>query len=102
MGHNGVVTSPQLQREGSLLTIVPVWVASAIAALLIGVFSPQDKYLSWLPIALAACVFLTFCIQLGTRQKDGFVNRVMASIGGALLVLAIATAVLGTLSVVNG
>ena len=102
MGHNGGVTSPQLQREGSLLTIVPVWALSAVAALLIGLFSPRDEYLSWLPIALAAAVFTTFCIQLATRQKEGFVNRVMASTGGALLILALATAVLGILSATSG
>lgn len=82
-------------------TVVPVWVVCVLAAVVIGIASP-DRYLTWLPIALAVAVVLTFCIQLSTLTKEGFVNRVMASIGGAVVVLGLATAVLGALASVNG
>lgn len=83
-------------------TVVPVWVLCLVASVTIGVASPADQYLTWLPIALAAAVLLTFCIQLSTLTKEGFVNRVMASIGGAVLVLGLATAVLGAVAATNG
>ncbi len=75
-------------------TVLPVWALSLVAAVTIGVASPVDQYLTWLPIALAAAVLVTFCIQLSTLTKEGFVQRVMASVGGAVLVLGVATAVL--------
>ncbi len=83
-------------------TVVPVWVLCLFASVAIGVASPPDQYLTWLPIALAAAVLVTFCIQLSTLTKEGFVNRVMASLGGAVLVLGLATAVLGAVAATNG
>jgi hypothetical protein len=47
-----------------------------------------------LPIVLAGCVLLTFAIQLALQRKEGLVTRMMASLGGALVILAVATAVL--------
>lgn len=83
-------------------TVVPVWALCLVASVAIGVASPPDQYLTWLPIALAAAVLVTFCIQLSTLTKEGFVNRVMASLGGAVLVLGLATAVLGAVAATNG
>lgn len=83
-------------------TVVPVWVLCVAASITIGVASPAEQYLTWLPIALAAAVLMTFCIQLSTLTKEGFVNRVMASLGGAVLVLGLATAVLGAIAATNG
>jgi hypothetical protein len=42
---------------------------------------------------LAICIIATFAIQLAIQRKDGFVVRAMASIGGSVLLLAIATGV---------
>lgn len=107
MGQDGSVTTAERSKGLQVGTIVPVWVLCALAAVVIGVASPASGYLTWLPIALAAAVLTTFAIQLSTLTKEGFVNRVMASIGGATLILAIATAVLwivagGALTPVNG
>jgi hypothetical protein len=78
-------------------TVLPVWVLSALAALLIGFLSGPGQYPTWAAIALAAAVLVTFCIQLATLTKEGFVLRTMASIGGSLAILALATAVLAVL-----
>ena len=96
------MTTEEPVRTTPALTIVPVWALSLIGAVLIGLLAPTSTYLVWLPVALAVAVFVTFCIQLATLQKEGFVNRVMASIGGSLLILAIATAVLGAIAAANG
>jgi hypothetical protein len=97
-----VTTTDDQQWELKVGTVVPVWVLCLFAAITIGVASPADQYLTWLPIALAAAVLLTFCIQLSTLTKEGFVNRVMASIGGAVLVIGAATAVLSAVAALNG
>jgi hypothetical protein len=76
------------------LSVIPVWMMVAIGALLIGLLAPPEHYLTWLPIALAGGTFFTFCLQLATVQKEGLVDRVMASLGGSVIILAIATAIL--------
>ena len=96
------MTTEDPAHNAPALTIVPVWALSLIGAVLIGLLAPRTTYLVWLPVALASAVFVTFCIQLSTLQKEGFVNRVMASVGGSLLILAIATAVLGVIAAANG
>jgi hypothetical protein len=77
----------------SLYTATPVWVLLTLAAGSILLFVPADARLLWFSIALAAGIILTFCIQLGLDRKEGLVNRVMASLGGSIIVLAIATGV---------
>lgn len=76
-----------------LASIVPVWLASVVAAVLVGVLATRDAS-SWLGIALALSVILAFAIQLAIKKKEGFVLRVMASVTGAVIVLGVTTAVL--------
>ncbi|HMM82336.1 MAG: hypothetical protein KF692_00860 [Cryobacterium sp.] len=89
-------------RDLEVGTVVPVWVLAVVAAVVIGVVTPGDGYLVWLPIALAIAVIATFAIQLSTLTREGFVNRVMASVGGALVILGCATGVLALLAVTSG
>ncbi|MBX3092663.1 MAG: hypothetical protein KF801_09190 [Cryobacterium sp.] len=89
-------------RDLEVGTVVPVWALCVVAAVIIGIASPRDEYGVWLPIALAAAVLATFAIQLSTLTREGFVNRVMASVGGAVLILGVATGVLALLSLASG
>jgi hypothetical protein len=56
--------------------------------------SHPDGIYGWLSIVLVVSVLLTFIIQLALPTKEGLVMRTAASIGGAVIVLAVATAVL--------
>ena len=76
-----------------IASVLPVWVAAVVAALIIGLVSVAGERITWLAIALAGAVIATFAIQLAIQRKDGFVVRAIASIGGAIIVLAIATGV---------
>jgi hypothetical protein len=76
-----------------LFSVLPVWVLSLASAIVIGIVLPHGSHITWLPIALGVCVIVTFIIQLAIQRTEGFVNRAMASIGGAAIVLAAATAV---------
>lgn len=89
-------------RELKAGTVLPVWAATVVAAVIIGVASPPSQYFTWLPVSLGAAAVVTFAVQLSTLTKDGFVDRVMASIGGATLILAVATGVLALLGLANG
>lgn len=80
------------------LTVIPVWLAAAVGAVIVGLFAPAHEYLTWLPMVLAGAIFATFGIQLALVQKEGLVNRMTASLVGSVVVLAVATAILGPLS----
>jgi hypothetical protein len=75
-------------------SVLPIWLLSLAAALVIGFAAPAGAYVTWVPIAFAGTVVATFIIQLAIRRKEGLVLRAMASIGVSLLILAAATGVL--------
>ncbi|PJJ61938.1 hypothetical protein [Compostimonas suwonensis] len=79
------------------LAIATVWVLAAIGALLTALLAPSSDYLSWTSIILALCVLATFGIQLATRERIGFVDRVTLSLVGAVVILAVATILLTVL-----
>lgn len=76
-----------------LRSVLPVWMIALAGAILVGVLAASAA-LTWLPLVLAGCVLVTFAIQLALHRKEGLVSRMMASLGGALVILAVATAVL--------
>lgn len=70
-----------------------VWLLGAVCALLVGLLSNPANYLAWTGLSLAGCTIATLCIQLASGQKDGYVNRVTASIVGSTLVLGAASGI---------
>ena len=77
-----------------LASSVPVWVVAIAGAVLVGTIARPSGVYSWLSIVLAVCVLLTFVIQLALPSKEGLVLRMAASVGGAAILLAVATGVL--------
>ncbi|MEP6482387.1 MAG: hypothetical protein ABJA94_10320 [Rhodoglobus sp.] len=75
-------------------SVLPVWLLSIASAIVIGIVVPQAQQLSWIAIALAIAVIVTFGIQLALQRTEGFVARAMASIGVSVVILAAATGVL--------
>ena len=72
---------------------MPVWLATLAAAIVVGI-TAGDAYLTWLPVVLAGALLLTFAIQLVLSRKEQLVTRMIFSIGGALVILVVATGVL--------
>jgi len=70
-----------------------VWIATLVGAVLVGVFA-ESAFPTWIPVVAAGAVLLTFVIQLSLQRKEGLVNRMIASVGGSLAILALATVVL--------
>lgn len=70
-----------------------MWVAALVGAVLVGIFA-DTAFLTWIPVVAAAVVLLTFVIQLALKRKEGLVARMIASIGGSVAILAVATVVL--------
>lgn len=75
------------------LSVLPVWVLTAAAAVVIGLTSVPEQRLTWVGITFAGVVVASFIIQLAIQKKEGFVVRTMASIGVSLVILAITTGV---------
>lgn len=78
---------------GARLSVAAVWLAVVVGAVLVIVFAETGETLVWFPIVLAAATLLAFSLQLLVDRKEGLVNRLMASIGGAVVILAAATGV---------
>ncbi|MFT2708271.1 hypothetical protein [Clavibacter zhangzhiyongii] len=76
-----------------LRSLVPVWLAAAVGAVVAAVAVGPDAAPRWFPLVLAVCVVATFVIQLALPRKTGFVDRATGSVVGAVLVLAAATVV---------
>lgn len=85
-----------------LRTALPVWVLVVVGAVLVGLLAVPAEYLTWLPMVLGGAVLVTFSIQLAIVRRDGLVTRVMVSVGGSVVILMLATAVLGVLAAVSG
>jgi len=77
----------------SLRSVIPVWVVALLGVVAVGVFA-ASRSLTWIPIVLAASVLVTMAIQLALQRKEGLVTRMMASLGGALVICAVATGIL--------
>lgn len=67
--------------------IVSVWGVAVLAVVCVTVFATGDSRFTLLWLALAACSLVTFVIQLSTHRKVGFIDRVGASIVGALVII---------------
>ncbi len=74
-------------------SVIPAWLLVVVGALLVGFLSPRADAIGWLPVVLFGGVIVTFAIQIGVDEKVGLVNRVMVSLGGSVIILAVATAV---------
>jgi hypothetical protein len=79
-------------------SIVPVWLLAVVGSVLVGIFSPEDGYFTWLSMVFAVVTISAFGIQLFVPSKEGLVSRLMVSIGGAVIILAVATGILALLS----
>jgi hypothetical protein len=81
-----------------LRTALPVWVLVVVGVVLVGLLAVPAEYLTWLPIVLGAGLLLTFSIQLAIVRREGLVTRVMVSVGGSVVIVFLATVILGLLA----
>jgi hypothetical protein len=81
------------RARGARLSIAAVWLAAVIGSVLVTVFAESGQALVWFPIVLAGATIFAFTLQLLIDRKEGLVERLMASLGGAVVIIAAATAV---------
>jgi len=81
----GTALAPRRATGG----VVSVWVAAAVAGLVIGLFVPAEWRAAWLVVAMGGCLALAFVVQLAYGRSQGYIQRVAISVLGALLVMGI-------------
>jgi hypothetical protein len=77
-----------------IASIVPVWIVVIIGIALVVILEDPSGRFRWFSIVFAFSILLTFVLQLALSQKEGLVVRMTISVGGSVLLLAGATAVL--------
>ncbi|QLD10951.1 hypothetical protein [Microbacterium oleivorans] len=95
------MTAPDLAPPRTVGGVVAVWVVAAVAAVLVGAFAPVETRAVWMPVALGGCVIAAFGVQLALGRSRGFIERVAASVLGALLVMGFIGVGFGLSALIN-
>ncbi|MGO1538046.1 MAG: hypothetical protein ACTHZ9_00205 [Leucobacter sp.] len=69
--------------------MIIAWVAAAAVGILVTVLVPSEQRFAWLVFAVGLSTLITFALQLGTAQREGFITRCSFSVAGAVVVIAI-------------
>ena len=94
--------APELVPRRTIGGVISVWVVAAVAGVVIGVFVPAEWRAQWLTIALGASLVMAFVVQLAYGRSQQFVERVAASVLGALVVLGVISAGFGIAAILPG
>tara|TARA_B100000378_G_scaffold219736_1_gene183055 strand:+ start:312 stop:611 length:300 start_codon:yes stop_codon:yes gene_type:complete len=97
-----MMSTPPLAPRSTLGGVIAVWIVAAVAGVSIGLFVPSEWRAAWLPLALGGCLILAFAVQLGYGRPHRFIQRVAASVVGALLILGVISLGFGLAAVVPG
>lgn len=95
MSENDGMPAPQLAPRRTLGGVVAVWVVAGLAGLGIGIFVSEEWRAAWLGVALGGCIILGFAVQLAYGRSQQFIERVAASVIGALVVMGVISACFG-------
>lgn len=72
---------------GRRIGVAAVWIVALVGGAITVAVLPVEHRLQGVAVVMAACVLLTFAIQLAVPQQKGFVDRLTASLTGAFLAL---------------
>ena len=70
-----------------------VWVLALAGVGVIATTAEPGQSIAWIGLTAAVCTIATLAIQIGTGRKEGYVDRVTASIVGTVVVLGAATGI---------
>ena len=79
--------------RGHWAATVAIWVLAAAGGVAVLLATDPDSRPGMFALVLAGAVVLTFCVQLATADRKGFVLRLMAGSLGALGILVVASLV---------
>lgn len=73
--------------------LVAAWGVAAVFGVLVIVFVDGPARAQWLVLAIGASAVVTFFLQLGTAQREGFITRTSFSVAGSVVIIAAIDAV---------
>lgn len=63
------------------------WGVAAAIGILVTIFASTEARFQWLALAVGLTTLVTFALQLGTAQREGFISRLSFSIAGSVLTI---------------
>lgn len=87
---NDSTTTPVSWHVGRL---VIAWVVAAVFGVLVTMLTSPEVRFQWLVLAVGVATLVTFALQLGTAQREGFIYRLSFSIAGSVVIIAIIDAI---------
>lgn len=79
-------TAPSWHTPRMLLA----WAVAIVCSVLVVLWAPAETRFHWLALVIGFCTLVTFALQLGTAQREGFITRTSYSVAGCVLIVAIA------------
>ncbi len=73
--------------------LIAAWLVAAVFGVLVIVLVHGPTRAQWLALAIGASALVTFFLQLGTAQREGFITRTSFSVAGSVLIIAVIDAV---------
>jgi len=96
------MSTPDLAPRRTIGGVVAIWVLAAVLGVAVGVFVPAPWRAQWSTLALGVCIIFAFAVQLWYGRSQAFIQRVAASVLGALIVLGLLTAGFGLAMLLAG
>ncbi|BAJ75686.1 predicted membrane protein [Microbacterium testaceum StLB037] len=94
------MSTPDLVPRRTYGGVIAVWALAVVAGVVIGILVPVHARAQWVTVALGGCVIAAFAIQLWYGRSQAFIQRMAASVLGALIVLGLITAGFGLAAIV--
>lgn len=69
--------------------MIAAWAVALVLGVLVMLLVPAQGRFSWLAFAVGLSALVTFALQLGTAQREGFITRTSFSIAGAVVIIAV-------------
>lgn len=77
------------QHPWHIMRLITAWAIAAVFGVLVTVFATGDARFRWLVLAVGLSVLVTFALQLGTAQREGFITRTSFSVAGSVVIIAV-------------
>lgn len=69
--------------------LVTAWAVAAVFGVLVALLVDGPARFQWLVLAVGLSALVTFALQLGTAQREGFITRTSFSVAGCVVIIAV-------------
>lgn len=69
--------------------MICAWAVAAVLGVCVTVFVSGEERFQWLVLTVGLSALVTFALQLGTAQREGFITRTAFSVAGSVVIIAV-------------